>query len=397
MGIQGLSDSVDGSPMRSGAVNDATLTDKFLARLKLRLGQDDRLAAAAVRNIHACRKRSRNHSGQNQRGCNEGDIDGEEPNSGRQHAGGEIARVGAFQQQQARVRAKLFRQLAVTAIDTGDRSRSSLQQAIAESSRGNADIQAGASGNINVPGIQRGSQLHSSAADIRKVLLKRLDRLLGVVDEESGLGDDCTIHRDVASGYTLLGARSRRRNTMTNQQLIQTKLHPCTVISRADCSRPVPVGMLSESGPCEIDLDTIPGEGQTCVDGIVHRLNDGQHIRVWGDDVYLACRCTGRGRNRNGMDRAKDIQIARRAWFLRQRNGLGHSVADQTDNADGPISAIGNIRARSILQDRDRRRIAAHRHGGNDLAEIGTVIAIDVLADIDQGQRVRARVRYGKN
>ena len=124
-------------------------------------------------------------------------------------AGREEARIGAFHQANAGIVAQLHGDLAESGVDGGHVGRAALQQAIGESSRRRAHIEARAPAHIDVPMIEGAGQLDAAPADERQVLSQQPDggirahryaRLVDLllIDEDAASKDERT--RPLAAG-----------------------------------------------------------------------------------------------------------------------------------------------------------------------------------------------------
>ena len=162
---------VDSHLVSFRVADDAALTNIASAHFELRLDQD-----------HGLRKRrSGGEDGADQEGGgDERNVHDEESGVGyaglfNERAGREETRVGAFKQADAGVVAELHRDLSEAGIDGGYVGRSSLQQAIGESSGGGSHIEARSAGYIDVPVIERAGEFQASAADEGQVFAEDAD------------------------------------------------------------------------------------------------------------------------------------------------------------------------------------------------------------------------------
>ena len=112
---------------------------------------------------------------QDEGGGDEGDVDGEEGDAGRQVAGVEQPRVGALHEGDAGVVAEGLGDLAVAGINGEDARGAVLEHAVGEATGGGADVEAKAAGQVDVPVVEGGFELESAAANVAKIGAEEAD------------------------------------------------------------------------------------------------------------------------------------------------------------------------------------------------------------------------------
>ena len=135
-------------------------------------------------------------AGNQQRGRDEAGIANRQVELLRDLFRGEIARVDALADHHARIVAQFPIELAVADVDGPHARGAALQQTIGEAAGGASDVQTNLAADIDTEMIQRGSQLDTAAADIRKA---RGDAYAGCRSLRSG------------RAYRSSGRRSERR------------------------------------------------------------------------------------------------------------------------------------------------------------------------------------------
>ncbi len=93
----------------------------------------------------------------------------------RERAGGEEAGIGALDELNARVVAKLHGDLTEAGVDGGDVGRAALQETVGEAAGGGADVEAGAVGDFDLPVIECSLKFETAAADVGHVVAEQAD------------------------------------------------------------------------------------------------------------------------------------------------------------------------------------------------------------------------------
>ena len=108
--------------------DNSSFAHVFPARLELRFDQHDNLTVAPV--LRRFWERSGDHRRKNQRGRDEGDVDGDELDVFSQRGSRQIAGVGLFQQTHARILAQFEIHLPIAGIHGDHALRAALEQAL---------------------------------------------------------------------------------------------------------------------------------------------------------------------------------------------------------------------------------------------------------------------------
>lgn len=131
--------------------------------------------------------------------------------------GGEKAGVGALDETDAGIVAELHRDLAEAGIDGGDLSGAALEKAVSESAGGGANVEARASGDVNVPVIERSLKLETAAADVGHVFAEEADRGIGC-DGGAGLVNFLFVDKDASSEDEGTGAFATGNEVAIDEQ-----------------------------------------------------------------------------------------------------------------------------------------------------------------------------------
>jgi len=224
-GIDAGGHAFDSKTMSRGIADDSALADVLATGFELRLDEDDGFKWR--RSLERCpvSRPGGAYNGWQQEGRgDEGDIHREEADAGGQITGDEIARVGALHECDARVAAKLVGDLSIAGVDGEDAGGSVLEHAVGEASGRGSDVQAEASGEVDVPMAQRGFELESATADVAEVVAENAERS-AVGNGMTGLVEFLLVDKDAASEDERLGALASRSESALNEEFVEPYFH----------------------------------------------------------------------------------------------------------------------------------------------------------------------------
>ena len=241
-----IADALHDLGMDCRIADDAFFADLFPAGFKLRLDQTDRLGVFS----HQLAR-----YGQDELQRDEGHVHREEADLVRHLFARDLAHVGAFEVDDALVRAQLPCELSVADVDRVDLRGAVLQHTIRKAAGGSADIHAGFAGEVEAEIGDRLFELQAAAADIGQRVAAYLDGGVFVVGSAAFVrllvvDVDLTCHDDRLCLFTALG------KALFIYQNIQSFFHVCnsfltmltmpSVSSRSMCSASLTVICLTK-------------------------------------------------------------------------------------------------------------------------------------------------------